>query len=222
MPKIIPNQNLLIAIEGPSSSGKGTIAKKIAAHFNLPCLNTGALYRGIAFLALKNGFDLQNDQEKIIPLCQKLIELDLESSDLHNEEIGKAASIVAVKPDIRKAIFDLQRNFALDGLQQKNGAVLEGRDIGTVICPDANYKFFITASAKVRAVRRFKQLQENGLKADYELILQQLQNRDEQDKNRAVSPLKKADDAIEIETSQMNVAEVFEKILSYIKIVPQN
>jgi len=211
------NKNLLIAIDGPSSSGKGTVAKKVAAHFGLPCLNTGALYRGIAFLALENGLDLENDETKIIPLGKKLVELDLESTELHNEEIGKAASIIAAKPLIRQAIFDLQRNFALNGLQTKQGAVLEGRDIGTVICPDANYKFFITASAEVRATRRFKQLQENSMPADYDLILQQLKTRDQQDKNRAVSPLKKADDAIEIDTSQMNVEHVFEKILSSIK-----
>lgn len=213
----MPNKNLLIAIDGPSSSGKGTIAKKIAAHFNFPCLNTGALYRGIAFLALQDGLDLQNDQQKIILLCQNLTSLDLESPKLHNEEIGKAASIVAVNPEIRKAIFDLQRNFALDGLQKNGGAILEGRDIGTVICPDANYKFFITATAEVRAMRRFKQLQENGqeknIKADYDLIVQQLKTRDEQDRNRAISPLKKADDAIEIDTSQISVDEVLTKIL---------
>ncbi len=208
--------NLLIAIDGPSSSGKGTIAKKIATHFNLPCLNTGALYRGIAFLALQEGLDLQQDQEKIIPLCQNLTDLDLESSKLHNEEIGKAASIVATNPNIRIAIFDLQRNFALNGLQQNGGAVLEGRDIGTVICPDANYKFFITATAEVRAQRRFKQLQENGLKADYDLILQQLKTRDEQDKNRAISPLKKADDAIEIDTSNMSIENVLAKMLEVV------
>ncbi len=211
------NQNLLIAIDGPSSSGKGTIAKKIAAHFNLPCLNTGALYRGIAFLALGNGLDLQKDEVKIIPLCQKLVSLDLESPKLHNEEIGKAASIVAANSNIRKAIFDLQRNFALDGLKQKNGAVLEGRDIGTVICPDANYKFFITASAEVRVQRRFKQLQESGFLVDYNLILNQLKDRDEQDKNRTISPLKKADSAIEIDTSQMDVEEVLKEILKVIK-----
>jgi cytidylate kinase len=212
----MPNKNFLIAIDGPSSSGKGTIAKKIAAHFNLPCLNTGALYRAMAYLALENGLDLQNDIKKIIPLAKKIIDLDLESPKLHNEEIGKAASIVAANPEIRKAIFDLQRNFALDGLKKNGGAVLEGRDIGTVICPDANYKFFITATAEVRADRRFKQLQKNNMPADYDVILQQLKNRDEQDKNRAVSPLKKADDAIEIGTSKMSVEEVLEKMLEKI------
>ncbi len=211
------NQNLLIAIDGPSSSGKGTIAKKIAAHFNLPCLNTGALYRAIAYLALDNHLDLEKDAEKIIPLCKKIIELDLESPNLHNEEIGRSASIVAVNPDIRKAIFDLQRNFAIDGIKNNGGAVLEGRDIGTVICPDANYKFFIIADAEVRATRRFNQIKDRDKNADYNLILEQLRKRDEQDKNRTTSPLKKADDAIEIDTSQMNVEEVFQKLLSYIK-----
>lgn len=212
----MPNKKLLIAIDGPSSSGKGTIAKKVAAHFNLPCLNTGALYRGIAFLALQNGLDLKNDEQKIIPLCSGLAKLDLESSQLHNEEIGKAASIVAVNPNIRKAILNLQRNFALDGLKEKGGAVLEGRDIGTVICPDANYKFFINASAEVRAKRRFKQLQENYMQADYDLIVKQLKDRDQQDRNRAISPLRKAEDAVEIDTSRMSVEEVFQKILSYV------
>ena len=215
----VSNKNILIAIDGPSSSGKGTIAKKIATHFALPCLNTGALYRGIAFLALEAGLDLTKDEQKIIPLCTNLTSLDLESPKLHNEEIGKDASIVAANPNIRKAIFDLQRNFALDGLRDCGGAVLEGRDIGTVICPDAHYKFFINASAEVRAERRFKQLQSNGLNANYELILQQLKNRDEQDKSRIVSPLKKADDAFEIDTSRMNVEQVFQSILKKISAV---
>jgi len=210
------NKNLLIAIDGPSSSGKGTIAKKIAFHFNLPCLNTGALYRAIAFLSLENDLDLQKDETKIITLCREIINMDLESPQLHNEEIGKAASIVASNPNIRKAIFDLQRNFALDGLRAKNGAVLEGRDIGTVICPDANYKFFITASAEVRANRRFKQLQENLMPANYNLILEQLKNRDEQDKNRKTSPLKKSEDAVEIDSSDMDINKVVETILNVI------
>ncbi|MCE3254885.1 MAG: (d)CMP kinase [Rickettsiaceae bacterium] len=209
-------KKLLIAIDGPSSSGKGTIAKKIATHFNLPCLNTGALYRAIAFLALEQGLDLE-DVQNIIPLCGDILKLDLESPKLHNEEIGKAASIVAARPEIRKAIFDLQRDFALIGIKEKAGAVLEGRDIGTVICPDANHKFFITASAEVRATRRVSQLKGNNVDADYNVILEQLKNRDFQDKTRAVSPLKKADDAIEIDTSEMNIEQVFQKILSFIK-----
>jgi cytidylate kinase len=210
-------KNLLIAIDGPSSSGKGTVAKKIAAHLNLPCLNTGALYRAIAFLALQEGLNLEKDEEKIILLCKQIASLDLESPKLHNEEIGKAASIVAVNSNIRKEIFDLQRNFALKGLKENGGAVLEGRDIGTVICPDANYKFFIIASPEVRAQRRLRQLKQNNLPANYDIILEQLKARDFQDKNRASSPLKKADDAVEIDTSNMNVDEVFGKILGCVK-----
>ena len=208
--------NLLISIDGPSSSGKGTIAKKIASHFNIPCLNTGALYRAIAFLALQSNLDLQKDETKIIPLCQKITQLDLESTQLHNEEIGRAASIVAVNSNIRKAIFDLQRNFAINGLKNKGGAVLEGRDIGTVICPDANYKFFITATAEIRAKRRFEQLKTNGFEANYDLILEQLKERDMQDKNREFSPLKKADNAIEIDSSNMEIKDVFELMLNAI------
>ena len=210
----MPNQNLLIAIDGPSSSGKGTIAKKIARHFSLSCLNTGGLYRAIAFLSLENSLDLVKDEIKIILLCKKLLEQDLESPNLHNEQIGKAASIIATNSNIRNAIFDVQRNFALDGLRQNGGAVLEGRDIGTVICPDANYKFFIVAAAEVRAKRRYDQLQKNGLDANYDLILGQLKERDWQDQNRKASPLKKAKDAIEIDTSAMSIKEVFELMLS--------
>ena len=218
-------KNLLIAIDGPSSSGKGTIAKKIASHFQIPCLNTGGLYRAIAFLALSDDLDLEKDQAKIIPLCGKIIDMDLESPNLHNEQIGKAASTIAANHNIRKAIFDLQRNFAIDGLKEKGGAVLEGRDIGTVICPDANYKFFITAAAEVRARRRYEQLstsfkesgQEGVCDANYDLILEQLKKRDWQDQNRQTSPLKKAVDAIEIDSSKMNIKEVFDFMLKSFK-----
>ncbi|MFT6106466.1 MAG: cytidylate kinase [Rickettsiales bacterium] len=220
------NQTLLIAIDGPSSSGKGTIAKKIAKHFNLPCLNTGALYRAVAFLALENNLDLEGDIQKIIPLCDKIlqsqivatcsrdVDFDLESPKIHNEKIGKAASIVAANPEIRQNLFKLQRRFADLGIKNNGGAVLEGRDIGTTICPDANHKFFINADVEVRAQRRFFQSLKNDPNANLDLILEQLKNRDEQDKNRQSSPLKKDNDAIEIDTSNMNVEEVFKKILS--------
>jgi cytidylate kinase len=210
------SDKILIAIDGNSSSGKGTIAKKVASYFNLPYLNTGGLYRGIAFLALKNHLNFKIDLDKIILLCKELTNIDLEGAELHNEEIAQSASMIASSSDIRNAILSLQRNFADDGLRYNNGAVLEGRDIGTVICPDANYKFFITASSEVRAERRFRQLEKRGLSVEYDLILRQIKDRDEQDINRTHSPLKKADDAIEIETSNITVEQVFEKILSHI------
>jgi cytidylate kinase len=212
---LLKSQNLLIAIDGPASSGKGTIAKKLASHFLLPCLNTGALYRAMAYLALENGLDLEKDEDKIAKLSSQIGNLDLESSKLHNEEIGKAASRVAISQKIRQATFDLQRNFALEGIKTHNGAILEGRDIGTVICPEANFKFFITASPEVRAKRRYEQLR-NNTNTDYDIILEQIKQRDFQDKTRKSSPLKKADDAITIDTSLSSIDEVFNKIISII------
>jgi cytidylate kinase len=142
---------------------------------------------------------------------------DLENKKFHTEEMGKSASIIAKQPLIRKALFNLQRNFAVHGLRENSGAVLEGRDMGTVICPDANYKFFITASAQVRAKRRQMQLEENGIKAQYQNILNQLENRDKEDKTRANSPLVKAMDAVEIDTTSLNIEEVFGKLINQIK-----
>ena len=211
------SKRLLITIDGPSASGKGTIAKKVADHFKLPYLNSGALYRGLAYVALMQNLNLEKQVEKIVLLVNEIDLDNLEDKKLHTEEMGKHASIIAKQPLIRKALFDLQRHFAVHGLRDRDGAVLEGRDMGTVICPDANYKFFITASAEERAKRRHKQLQENGINSDYQTILNQLENRDKEDKNRDASPLVKAMDAVEIDTSNMNVEQVFTKLLNYIK-----
>ena len=211
------SKRLLITIDGPSASGKGTIAQKVAKHFNLPYLNSGALYRALAYLALEKGLNLEKHIEKIAALVNQIDLTALEDKKLHTEEMGKSASIIAKQPLIRKALFDLQRHFANHGLRDHSGAVLEGRDMGTVICPDANYKFFITASPEERAKRRHKQLTENGQSSDYQIILNQLENRDKEDKNRANSPLVKALDAVEIDTSALNIEEVFNKIISHIK-----
>ena len=211
------SKRLLITIDGPSASGKGTIAKKVADHFKLPCLNSGALYRGLAYIALEKNLNLEKNIEQIASLVNEIDLSNLEDKKLHTEEMGKHASMIAKQPLIRKALFDLQRHFAVHGLREHDGAVLEGRDMGTVICPDANYKFFITASASERAKRRHKQLQENGIDSDYKIILNQLENRDKEDQNRANSPLVKAMDAVEIDTSNMNIEQVFAKLLNHIK-----
>lgn len=211
------SSTLLIAIDGPSSSGKGTIAKKIAYHFSIPYLNTGSLYRALALLAFEAKLDLEKDINKIVKLVDNIDLNDLESLKLHNEDIAKKASLIAKNEKIRKGLFDLQRNFIKKGIKNNNGAVLDGRDIASVICPEANYKFFITASTKVRADRRFKQMQENGQKCDYDDIFNKLQLRDKQDKNRPNSPLILAKGAIKIDTSDLNIDQVFNKILGYIK-----
>ena len=207
---------MLIAIDGPSSSGKGTIAKMLAKYFNIPCLNTGALYRALAYLAINNRLNLEEDSDKIANLASQIDLNNLEADWLHNEQIGKFASIIAKNPLIRHSLLSLQKNFIIQSLKNNNGAVIEGRDIGTVICPEANYKFFITASAEQRAVRRYKQLTKKGQKVNYNTILSDLQARDTQDKNRTNSPLTKADDALEINTSELTANQVFDKCINYI------
>ncbi len=200
---------MIIAVDGPSSSGKGTIAKMIAEHFSLDYLNTGALYRKLAYDALESSLNLEKDIESIINLIKKMDLSDLESEKIHNEEIGKAASIIAKNQKIRFALLDLQKDFA----NSKNGAVLDGRDIGTVICPDANYKFFITASLEDRTNRRYLQLSKKNPDISKDEVFKQLQERDFRDENRANSPLTIAKDAIIIDTSNLNIKEVFQKIL---------
>lgn len=209
---------LVIGFDGPSSSGKGTIAKLIAKHFSLNYLDTGGLYRKLAYDALQAGLDLEKDEESIINLVSKMDLSDLDSDKIHNEEIGNAASIVAKNQNIRAALLFLQKDFA----NSPNGAVLDGRDIGTVICPNADYKFFITASLEERAKRRYLQLLKINPNTSKEVIFQQLQDRDFRDKNRSASPLIAADDAIIIDNTNLNVEEVFQKILNYINSNPKH
>ncbi|MDA7705213.1 (d)CMP kinase [Rickettsiales bacterium] len=193
-------KKLLIAIDGPSSSGKSTIAKNLSNFYQIPFLNTGSLYRALAFLAYKN--NLSEDKiDKIANLADQIHKLDLDSPEIHNEEIGKFASKIAQKPIIRKALFDLQINFKENSLNQYNGAILEGRDIGTIICPEADFKFFIVVDVQIRAKRRFEQLQKLNPTIEYENILKDLQKRDYDDKNRKIAPLIKADNAVEIDNS---------------------
>lgn len=210
---------LLIAIDGPSASGKGTLAKKIAAHFDLPYLNTGALYRLVALRVLERKID-QNNFEKFIPeFVANIAESDLENEILFGEDVGSVASTVAKNSKLRAALFDFQRDFA----HSKNGAVLDGRDTTTVIAPDADFKFFVTADVKIRAKRRFDQLAKGGqtpLGSDptpsYEEILTQLKKRDENDLNRSDAPLKIATDAHVINNGNLSIEEGFQKVLSII------
>ncbi|MFT4718126.1 MAG: cytidylate kinase [Rickettsiales bacterium] len=194
-------KKLLIAIDGPSSSGKSTIAKNLSNFYQIPYLNTGSLYRALAFLADKNKLELSKINE-IAELTDQIPNLDLESEEIHNEKIGKLASKIAQEPKIRKVLLELQINFKEDSLTKYHGAILEGRDIGTIICPEAEFKFFITVDVKIRAKRRFEQLQKLNPSIRYENILEDLENRDFNDKNRELAPLLKAEDAIIIDNSQ--------------------
>lgn len=204
-------KSLVIAIDGPSASGKGTLAKKIAAHFGLAYLNTGAIYRLVALRVISQKIDPNNFEEKISDLTKNISESDLENEKLFGEDVGAVASVIAKNKKLRLAIFDFQRDFVARGKKEKNGAVLDGRDTTTVICPDADHKFFVTADVEIRAQRRFAQI-----KTSYEEILAQLKKRDENDLNRADSPLKIAPDAVVIDNGKLSIEEGFQKILQII------
>ena len=218
----------LIAIDGFSSTGKSSISKKIAKKLDLIHIDTGALYRGITFFALENCL---NDQQEIDikSLFSKLNEIHLEFRPNHqvlelylngkniNKEIrelrvSKNVSIVAKQPEIRDFLLDFQRNLAAKG-----GVIMDGRDIGTVILPNADFKFFVTASPEERARRRHLELQNAGTEASYEEVFQNLITRDKIDSERDVAPLKQADDAILIDNTFLNKEETIALILSYIE-----
>lgn len=221
------NKKPVIAIDGFSSTGKSSISKKIAKKLDLIHIDTGALYRGVTFFALENCL---NDQQEIDikSLFSKLNDIHLEFRPNHqvlelylngkniNKEIRELrvsnnVSIVAKQPEIRDFLLDFQRNLA-----QKGGVIMDGRDIGTVILPNADYKFFITASPEERAKRRHLELQNAGTEASYEEVFQNLITRDKIDSERDVAPLKKADDAILIDNTLLNKEETIALILSHI------
>lgn len=204
-------KSLVIAIDGPSASGKGTLAKKIAAHFNLPYLNTGALYRLIASRVMEQKIDPNNFENQISKLVKDITEADLEPDELFSEKVGAVASVIAKNPKLRLALFDFQKDFVAVGKKQNGGAVLDGRDTTTIICPDADHKFFVTADVEIRAKRRFAQLQ-----TSFDEILDQLKKRDENDLNRSDAPLKIAADAHVIDNGNLSIEEGFQKILQII------
>lgn len=208
---------LLIAIDGPSASGKGTVAKKIAAHFNLPHLDTGSLYRLVAFRVLQQKIALEDFAAHLDSLTQNVSTDPTPNEELSNEEVGAVASMIAKNPLLRQKLFTLQKQFVENGINKNGGAVLDGRDTTTVICPNANYKFFITADVEIRAKRRFKQLHSQGKNVNYEEILAQLKKRDENDIGRKDSPLLIAQDAIVINNGNLNIEEGLQKCLSFIK-----
>ena len=189
-----------VAIDGPAAAGKGTISKAIAENFKFAHLDTGLLYRGVGKKALaysRTSFYPEISEQLALELTPE----DLLSDDLRTDEVAQAASKVAIIPEVRDVLFDFQRNFA----NQEGGTVLDGRDIGTIICPNADVKLFITASAEVRALRRFKELTKNGHKVSLQDVLNDVLGRDARDRERTVSPLIAAEDAIIIDTSHLSI-----------------
>ena len=203
---------MIIAIDGPTASGKGTIAKRIAAHYGFHLLDTGLLYRAVARAVLDAGQSLQNENAAVF-VAQKLDFGALDENRLRTREIGDAASVVSAYPGVRQALFEGQRLFA----QKKPGAVLDGRDIGTVICPEAEAKLFITASPEIRAHRRWLELVKLDPALSEESVLEDIRRRDERDSNRSNAPLKIADDARLLDTSGMDIETASREALRLIE-----
>jgi cytidylate kinase len=206
---------MIIAIDGPAAAGKGTLAKRLAAHFDLAFLDTGRLYRAVGYGILRAGGD-PNDPKTAVAAARGLDPANVDTGDLYTEKVAEAASVVAAIGDVRKELLTFQRNFAQTPPGGKIGAVLDGRDIASVVCPDADHKLFITASSEVRAKRRFKELQENGLESTYAAVLADIEQRDQRDRTRKVSPLK-AVDARVIDTSDKSPDAVFQEALDHIE-----
>ncbi len=203
---------MIIALDGPAASGKGTLAKKLAEHYGLGHLDTGALYRAVARDMIAAGIAL--DDEGAAATTAGNIDPDsLEDPRLRTPEIGEAASLVAKLKPVRAALVNYQREFA----ERPGGAVIEGRDIGTVVCPGADVKIFIEASTEVRAARRHKELLEAGHDITYEKIHAQIAARDELDRSRAISPLVPAEDALLLDTSDLGIEAAFKAALELIE-----
>ncbi len=202
---------MIIAIDGPAASGKGTLAQRIAGHFGYVWLDTGLLYRAVARDALAAGADL-DDAVASARAAAALDATTLGDAALRTTAIGEAASVVAKHPAVRAALLDFQRGFA----QTPPGAVLDGRDIGTVICPDADVKIFVTADVEVRARRRFEEYVRRGENVSYEEVLEIIRQRDARDAGRSAAPLQQAPDAVLLDTTNMDIEAAFQAALDII------
>ncbi|MDE2487059.1 MAG: (d)CMP kinase [Alphaproteobacteria bacterium] len=196
------NGPFVIAVDGPAASGKGTIAARLGQAYGLPVLDTGLLYRAVGVMAQRAGQDA-SDEDACAAAAAVLRAEDLADPALRTREAGELASRVAVHPRVRAALLSFQQTFA----SQEQGSVLDGRDIGTVICPDAPAKLFVTATPEVRAERRWKQLQEQGEAVGYDDVLADIRIRDARDGGRDAAPMRPAPDAVLLDTSRMTIGE---------------
>ncbi len=203
---------MIIAIDGPAASGKGTLARKLAAHLGLPHLDTGLLYRATARALLDAGESLEHP-EAAVAAARGLALTDFDESRLRGRSMGEAASVVAAWPEVRATLAEAQRRFAA----RPGGAVLDGRDIGTVICPTAEVKIFVTASPQTRAQRRALELARAGEPADFALVLLDITRRDERDSSRAVAPLRPASDAMMLDTTALDAEAAFAAALKLVE-----
>jgi CMP/dCMP kinase len=207
---------VIIAIDGPAASGKGTLARRLAQHFGLAHLDTGRLYRAVALRVLIQGGHPE-DHASAAAEAKALVAADLADPRLREERVAQASSVVAAIPGVRQALLAFQRDFARRPPGGAPGAVLDGRDIGTVICPDAAAKLFITASTEARARRRFRELQDGGHPAIYEAVLQDMKVRDARDSDRRAAPLVPADDALVLDTTALDADAAFVAALDFVE-----
>jgi cytidylate kinase len=210
------NGPVVIAIDGPAASGKGTLAERLARHFGFPHLESGRLYRAVAAKLLAAGEGAAKP-EAAIRVAQDLVEKDLDHPNLYAEETGLMASKVAAIPGVRDALLHFQRDFAAHPPGGARGVVIDGRDIGTVICPNARHKLFITARPEIRAERRLKQLRQRGAEAIHSRVLQDILERDTMDTQRTKSPLRQAPDAHLLDTSELDADQAFATALRLIE-----
>lgn len=203
---------MIIAIDGPAASGKGTLGKRLSDHFGFAHLDTGLLYRAVARVLLDREVAL-TDRDAAATVAQELDVTHLDDERLRGAQMGEAASVVSAYQPVRDALLAFQRQFA----EQPPGAVLDGRDIGTVVCPHADVKLFITASAEERARRRHRELLRRGETTDYEMILNDIRRRDERDMTRSNAPLKAADDALTLDTTDLDADQAFQAALELVK-----
>jgi cytidylate kinase len=207
----------VIAIDGPGAAGKGTVAKRLAAELSILYLDTGKIYRAVGYAIAQAGLIVEEVTEERAESFAKSLTSEclnelIDEGVLANERVAAMASVVSSMPKVRAALLEFQRNVAKSPL----GAVLDGRDIGTVVCPDADFKFFVTASVEERAKRRYKELKNKNETAIYDDVLRDLEERDARDANRDTAPMKPAEDAIIVDTTDDSADEVFFKMLKVI------
>lgn len=223
-PNAATEKKIVIAVDGPAASGKGTLARKLADRLGYAYLDTGALYRAVGLATLETGGNPENWQDvqtAVTIITRNLTPELLASPALRTPQVADAASKVAVIPEVRQALFDYQRNFAANPPGNVGGAVLDGRDIGTVICPDADVKFFVTASVEERARRRFEEIKatsaDRGAILSQAQVLADLQRRDARDQTRATAPTKAAADAYVMDTTSLNAQQALDQAISVIR-----
>ncbi len=202
---------MIIAVDGPAASGKGTIARALARHFGLPHLDTGLLYRAVAATVLDRELDPEREADAVA--CCDFEDRILAEERLKDDNIGQVASIVSVHPLVRAALLQRQRRFAA----QPGGAVLDGRDIGTVIAPDADAKLFVKATPRIRARRRHDELRKRGSTVTFDRVLADIRARDERDSTRSQAPLRAADDAITFDTSFLSIEAAIERAIKLVE-----